>query len=129
MAAITGSIGVVKVAGAVVAEITGFSVEEGVNLISDSNLNDAAETSLVGRTNWSGSIECMWDDADTGGQGAMTIGASVACLFLPESATTGSAEWSGTGLVESKSLSVSDESMITQSFSLKGTGALTIGTV
>jgi len=129
MAAITGVLGLVKVATNTVAQITSFSIDESANMISDSELTDAAETSIAGRTSWSGTIECMWDDADTTGQGAMTIGSSLAFEFQPEGATAGSAEYSGTGLIESRGLAVADESMITQSFSVKGTGALTIGTV
>ena len=128
MAAITGVAGIVKAGGTAIAEVTSFSIDESSNMISDSNLNDAAETSIAGRTSWSGSVEVMWDDADAV-QTSMTIGSSLAFLFHPEGSTGGSAQWSGTGLIESRSLAVADESMITQSFSIKGTGALTIGTV
>jgi len=128
MAAQTGVLGVVKAGGTAIAEITGFSIDQSSNMISDSELTDAAETSIAGRTSWSGSVECMWDDAD-GVQTSMTIGSSLAFLFLPEGPTGGSAQWTGTGLIESRGLAASDESIITQSFSIKGTVARTIGTV
>ena len=128
MAAITGVLGRVTVAGNTVAELTGFSIDESANMISDSELTDAVETSIAGRTSWSGSIECMWSDGDTA-QAAMTIGASVALIFLPEGPTGGSAKYNGTAIIESRGLAVSDEAIITQSFSVKGNGALTIGTV
>ncbi len=57
MAAITGVLGVVTVAGNTVAELTSFSIDESANMISDSELTDATETSIAGRTSWSGSIE------------------------------------------------------------------------
>jgi len=129
MAAITGVAGTVKAATNTIAEIVSFSVDQSANIISDSELTDAVETSIAGRTSWSGTVECMWDDADTTGQGSMTIGSSLTFAFLPEGATAASAEYEGTGIVESRGLAISDESMITQSFSIKGSGALTIGTV
>ncbi len=130
MVALTGVLGVVKAATNTIAEITSFSIDESANMISDSQLTDAAETSIAGRNSWSGTIECMWDDADTNGQAAMTIGASLAFEFQPEGGASGANfEYQGTGLIESRGLSVADESMITQSFTIKGTGALVIGTV
>lgn len=127
MAITTGVGGIVTIGGNVVAEINGFSFDESATAISDTGLNDAAETNLGGRTSWSGSIEVMWDKADATGQGAMTIGASVAIVFKPEGATTGDRTFTGNAIITGRSQAVADEAIITQTFTLQGTGVLVSG--
>lgn len=129
MANRTSSAGLVTIGGNTVAEITSYTIDESVTTIDDSEMTDTAETHKTDITSWSGSIECFWDKADTTGQGAMTIGASISVVFLPEGNTTGNVSRSGTATIESKSMALSKGSMITQSFTLKGNGALTDGTV
>ena len=124
-----GNDGVVTIAANVVAEISSFSVDEGANTADDTALGDTADSHLVGTTNWSGSIECYWDESDTTGQGAMTIGASVAVIFLPEGNTSGDVSRTGTATIEGKSQSNTLNGIVTQSFTLKGNGALVDGTV
>lgn len=127
MAIQTGVGGIVTIGGNVVAEINGFSFDESATAISDTNLNDAAETNQGGRTSWSGSIEVMWDKADVTGQGGMTIGASVAVIFKPEGSTTGDRTFTGTAIITGRSQAVADEAVISQTFTLQGTGALVSG--
>ena len=129
MANHTGTDGVVTIGGNTVAELKSFSIDESANTIDDSVLSDTATTVQAGRTSWSGSIECLWDETDTTGQGAMTVGASVTIVFLPEGNTTGDTSYTGTAIITGVSKAIAEESMITQSFSLTGSGALTAGTV
>lgn len=128
MANITGVDGLVKIGANTVAELMSFSIEESANTIPDHVLGSTAATFKAGRTSWSGSIECNWDETDTTGQGAMTVGATVAITFLPEGATTGDVSLTGTAVIASASKSISDDSIVTQSFSLTGSGALVVGT-
>ena len=128
MATKTGVAGLVKVATNTVAEITGFSVEESANAISNTNLNDTAESVIAGRTSWSASIDCLWDKSDTTGQGALTVGAEVAVILQPEGDTSGDETLTGTALVTSASKVIADEAMTARSFSLQGVGALVVGT-
>lgn len=125
----SGVDGLVQVGGNTVAEIKSFSIDESANPINDSNLNDAAETHLMGRTSWTASIEVQWDETDTTGQEAMTAGASLAVIFLPEGNTSGDVSLSGTASITSRGLAVGEEAVITQTFTLQGNGALTRGTV
>ena len=120
--------GLVTVGGVTVAELKGFSIEESVNAIDNSTINDTASSAIAGRSSWTASIECQWDDTDATGQGAMTIGATAALVFKPEGATTGDANFTGTAIVTSVSKAIADEAVITQSFSLTGVGALVEGT-
>lgn len=125
----SGVDGAVTVSGNTVAEIKGFSVDESANTFDDSNLNDAAETHIVGRTSWNGSIECHWDEGDTTGQEAMTIGATITVVLLPEGNTSGDVSLSGTATITARALAVADQAVISQTFTLKGNGALTRSTV
>ncbi len=127
MATTTGVGGVVTVGGNAVAEINGWSFDESAAAISDTNLNDAAETNLSGKTSWSGSIECMWDKADSTGQGAMTVGASLTVVFKPEGTTIGDQIYTGTAIITGRSQSIADEAIVSQTFSLQGSGALVSG--
>lgn len=129
MANHTGVDGTVTVSGNTIAEVKGFSVDEAANTIDDSTLNDAAETHQVGRTSWNGSIECHWDESDTTGQEAMSIGASVSVVLMPEGSDSGDVSLTGTATITARSIAVADQAIISQTFSLKGNGALVRGTV
>lgn len=125
MANHTGVAGVVQIGGNTVAELKGFSIDESATIIDDSTINDAAQTNKVGRTSWTGTIEVQWDETDTTGQGAMTIGAQVSVSFRPEGSTIGDTIFNGTAIINSVGKAIADEAVITQTFGLTGTGALT----
>lgn len=82
-----------------------------------------------GHVSWTAECKCHWDETDTSGQGAMTIGASVTLHLHPEGATSGDVDMTGTATVTGKSQSVPLRGVVEQSFTLTGNGALTIGTV
>jgi len=129
MATHKGSEGIVKIGSNVVAEVTGFSFDETCDTIEDTALSDTARTYVTDYTSFSGSIDCMWDETDTTGQGAMTNGASVALDLFPEGTTAGDTYYSGTALITSISRANAMGSMVTASFSFQGTGAMTSSTV
>lgn len=129
MATHKGSEGIVKIGTNTVAEVTGFSFDETADTIEDTSLSDSARTYVSDLTSFSGSIDCMWDETDTTGQGAMTAGASVTLNLYPEGATTGDTYYSGTALITSISRANAIGAMVTASFSFQGTGALTSSTV
>ena len=64
MANHTGVDGLVTIGGVTVAELMSFSVEESATTIANHTLGSAATTVVAGRTSWSGSIECNWDETD-----------------------------------------------------------------
>ena len=127
MGTLTGVGGIVTVGGNAVAEINGWSFDESATAIGSSNIATAAETNLAGKTSWSGSIECMWDKADATGQGAMTIGATLTVVFKPEGATIGDQIYTGTAIITGRSQAVADEAIVSQTFTLQGSGALVSG--
>lgn len=129
MANHTGVDGLIQIGGNTVAELKSFSIEESANTIDNSNLNSTSTTFVAGKTSWNGSIECQWDETDTTGQGAMTAGATVAVIFYPEGNTSGDTTYTGSAVITGVSKAIAEDAIITQSFTLQGSGALTAGTV
>lgn len=129
MATFNGNSGIVKVGANAVAEVLDFSISESANTVDDTVLGDASMTHKTGLLSWSGSINCYWDDTDATGQVALTVGASVTLNLLPEGDTVGDAEYSGTATITGIERAITNDSIVTQSFTFTGNGALTIGTV
>jgi|TARA_R100001480_G_scaffold65495_1_gene77382 hypothetical protein len=123
-----GKEGVVKVAGNVAANVTGFTLETSADVVEDSALTNSAKTFVAGRTSFSGSIECHWDEGDTA-QEALDVGTSLAFILLPEGNSGGDVSFSGTGLVTGMSIGVTMDGMTSRSVTFQGTGALTQSTV
>jgi hypothetical protein len=73
-------------------------------------------------------MECHWDETDTTGQGAMTVGASVTINLYPEGASTGDTYATGTALINSVGVSVDMGSIVSRSFGFQVTGGITWGT-
>ena len=90
-------------------------------------MGDTARTYKSSLTTFTASIDALFDDTDTA-QTAMTIGSELAFLFLPEGDTSGDYQLSGTGIVTGISQSQSYDGLVERSFTVQGTGALTIGT-
>ena len=129
MATHKGSEGLVKIGSNTVAEVTGFSFDETADTIEDTELSDSARTYVTDYTSSSGSVDCMWDETDTTGQGAMTIGSSVTLNLYPEGADAGDTYYSVTALITGITRANAMGSMVTASFSFQGSGAVTSTTV
>ena len=129
MASHIGRDGIVKVGAATVAEVKSFSIEESADTVETTKMTDTARSHAITLTSFSGSLDCFWDETDTTGQGALTIGASVTLALYPEGDTTGDTYYSGTALVTGVSRSASFDGMVEASISVQGTGALTADTV
>lgn len=125
MATHSGNSGAVQIGANTVAEVTAWTLEEGVAEMDDTAIGDAADTHKVGTTNWNGSVECFWDDTDATGQEAMTIGASVDLSLYPDGVATGDIDFNGTASITAISRGGSNNEIVTASFTYKGNGALT----
>jgi predicted secreted protein len=78
---------------------------------------------------FSGSADVFFDDTDTAGQGALTVGSEVTLNVQFEGNTTGDHKMSGTVLITGRTISASFDGMVEASISFQGTGALTESTV
>jgi hypothetical protein len=91
-------------------------------------MGDTAKTYKSSLTSFTASVEGLFDDTDTA-QTAMTIGSELTFTFLPEGDTAGDYSLSGSGIVTGISRSQAHDGLVEISFSVQGSGALTIGTV
>lgn len=123
-----GSEGTVHVGANAIAEIRSWTIEENGDVLEDTTMGDSARTFLASLTNWSASVDVYWDETDTNGQGALTIGASVTLNLYPEGNTTGDTYYTGTALVTSISRTASFDGMVEASIGLQGTGAVSEST-
>lgn len=129
MATHTGSEGTVKVGSNAVAEIRSYSVEETADTTEDTTMGDSYRTHKTTLKSWSGSIDVFWDETDTTGQGALTVGSEVTVNFYPEGSTTGDTYITGTAIVTGKTVTASFDGMVESTIQVQGTGALTRPTV
>jgi predicted secreted protein len=129
MATHAGSEGTVKVGSNAIAEIRSFSIEESADTIEDTSMGDGARTYKPSLTNFSGSLDVFWDETDSSGQGALTIGAEVTLNLYPEGDASGDTYVTGSAIVTGRSVSSSFDGLVEMSISVQGNGALTTTTV
>ena len=129
MATHAGSEGTVKVGSNAIAEIRSFSLEETADTLEDTTMGDTARTYKSSLTTFSGSVDVFWDETDTSGQGALTIGASVTLNVYPEGDTSGDTYYSGSAIVTGVTRSSSFDGLVEASITVQGSGALTASTV
>ena len=129
MATHKGSEGTVKVGSNAVAEIRSYSLEESADTLETSSMGSTARTYKSSLTSFSGSIDVFWDETDTSGQGALTIGSEVTLNVYPEGDTAGDVYYTGSAIVTGVSRSASFDGLVEASVSVQGTGALTSTTV
>lgn len=130
MATHHGNEGTVKIGANTLAEVTSFQMTENASVADDTAMGDTWQTHVGGGPNsWSGQADCHWDETDTNGQGALTIGASVTLNLYPEGAGSGDKYYSGTATVTQITRQNSLNGVVSASFQFQGNGALTLSTV
>lgn len=129
MATHTGSEGTVKVGSNAIAEIRSFSIEESADTLETTTMGDTARTYSSSLTTFTGSVDVFWDETDTSGQGALTIGAEVTLNLYPEGDTSGDTYYTGTAIVTGRTINSSFDGLVEMSISVQGSGALTETTV
>lgn len=129
MATHIGRDGVIKVGANTVAELRSFSIEETGDTVEDTVMTDTARTFTPTLTSFTGSADVYWDETDTLGQAALTVGAAVSIGFYPEGDTVGDTYYTGSCIVTGVSRSSSFDGMVEASITLQGSGALTASTV
>lgn len=120
---VTGSAGIVTIAGQTLGEIRSFTIEETADTIDDTSMGDTHRSYKSSLKSFTASIDALFDEDDVG-QAEFTIGASVACVFRSEGTGSGLMERSGTGIVTGISINQSYDGLVETSFTLQGTGQL-----
>ena len=129
MATTAGSEGKVLVGSDQVAEIKSWSLEITSDTVDASIIGTSWRKNQATIKSWSGSFEGFWDDTDTMGQGALTVGSTVTLNLHPEGNDTGDTFWTGDVIITSISYNASFDGIVEASFSFTGNGALTESTV
>jgi hypothetical protein len=129
MATHVGTSGVVRVGGNTVAEVTGFTIDESNDTVEDTSLTDTSKTYKALRSDATGTIECHWDETDSTGQGALTIGASVTLNLYPEGADASDTYYTGTAIVTGVSQNVSLDGVISRTINVQFSGGVSTTTV
>lgn len=129
MAVHKGSEGLVKIGSDTVAEVKSYSFEESADTVETTSMGDTARTYLPSLTTFSGTIECHWDETDTAGQGAMTIGATVTLNLYPEGDAASDSYYSGSAIITGVSRSAAMDDIVAATYTFQGSGALTLTTV
>lgn len=129
MATHKGSEGTVKVGVNAIAEVRSFSISETGDTVEDTTMGDTARTYKPSLTSWSGSVEVYWDETDTNGQVALTVGAEVTLAVYPEGSTTGDSYLTGSAIVTGRTINSSFDGMVEASITVQGNGALTASVV
>ena len=124
-----GSEGIVKVGSNSVAEIRSYSIEESADTLEDTSMGDSARTYKPSLTSFSGSLDVFWDETDTSGQGALSIGAEVTLNVYPEGVASGDTYYTGSAIVTGVSRTGAFDGLVEASISVQGNGALTESTV
>ncbi len=132
MATHVGKEGIVKIGANTVAELNGWELSETAEEVEDSELSDEWKTYKSGTDivkEWTASMSCWWDETDTTGQQALTLGASVTLNLYPEAAGSGATYQTGTAIVTERGMTIEKGGVTSRSISVRGTGALTETTV
>lgn len=129
MATHTGSEGTVKVGVNAIAEIRSFSIEESADTLEDTTMGDGARTYKPSLTTYTGTIDVLWDETDTTGQGALTIGAAVTLNLYPEGDASSDTYYTGAAIVTGRTINSSFDGLVEMSISVQGNGALSQTTV
>lgn len=128
MATHLGKEGTVQVGSNAIAEIRSFSVDETIDVVEDTSMGDSAKTYLASIKDFSGTIDVLYDETDTNGQTALSVGSSVTVNFAPEGTDSGDVKLTGTAIVTAKSVTSSFDGLVESTISIQGSGGLTTGT-
>jgi len=129
MAVHHGKNGKVKLTTNVVAEVTRWSANETVEVASSTAMGDTSQTHIAGIPGWTASVAANYDPADTNGQVALTIGASVTLGLYSDGDGVGKKYLSGTATVTSISYETDLSDIVKFSIELTGNGPLSVATV
>ena len=128
MATHLGKEGTVQVGSNAIAEIRGFSIDETIDTVEDTSMGDSSKTYLASIKDFSGSVDVLYDETDTNGQTALSVGSSVTLNFAPEGSDSGDVKLTGTAIVTGKSITSSFDGLVESTITVQGTGGLTTTT-
>ena len=124
MATHLGKEGTVQVGSNAIGEIRSFSIDETIDVVEDTSMGDSSKTYLASIKDFSGSVDVLYDEADTNGQTALAVGSSVTLNFAPEGTSSGDVKLTGTAIVTGKSITSSFDGLVESTITIQGTSSL-----
>ena len=128
MATHLGKEGTVQVGSNAIGEIRSYTIDETIDTVEDTTMGDSSKTYLASIKDFSGSVDVIYDEADTNGQVALTVGSSVTLNFAPEGTDSGDVKLTGSAIVTGKSVTASYDGLVESTITVQGTGGLTTTT-
>jgi len=127
MAVFTGKNGVVQSGTGSIGEVRSYSLSQTADTVESTSMGDSAKTYEATLTDFSGSIDCYFDDTDSV-QTGMTVGSTITLNLAPEGTASGKYKLTGSAIITDKSITASNDGLVEMSLSIQGSGALSIGT-
>lgn len=131
MATHTGTEGSVEIGANAIAEVRSYTLTQEGETADTTTLDNTSGWRTHKHTlkSWNGEVTCFWDETDTNGQVALTVGSSVTLNLYPEGNSTGDNYYTGTATVTAAEVSAAVDGIVEAKFSFMGNGALTRGNV
>lgn len=124
----TDAAGDVTGAAAAVGQLRSWEINEEAETKDSTVMGVTARRRQSFHTNWSASVEALFDPAD-GGQALALVGARVEFVGYPGGNASGRPSRTGFAIITSDSEAVEMEDFVMLSLELEGDGALTRGSV
>lgn len=121
MATTRGRSGVIRANDTAIGEVRSYTVRQTAELVEDTYIGLAEKTFFSTIQTWQASIECFWDETDSG-QALFQPGTEVAMKFYPDS--TDNDYYVGSALIVAKRVISSFDGMVEASIELLGTTEL-----
>ena len=122
MAVLKGKDGSISAGLNNLANITSFSINEEADTLETTAMGNAGYKTFVGSLkSWSGTVEAVFDDTDS----AVVVGSAITLTVVVDDGSSNQVQYSGSCIVTSRSVEVGVADLVTVSFDVTGTGALT----
>jgi len=120
----TGKNGQLDIGAETVVQLVSWTLETTSEPIDSSVIGDEWTNSKSSLKSWTMSGEGFYDTADAG-TGALILATEVAVTLYPAGNTSGEKDYQGQAYVTAYSEAAGHDTMVTNSFTLQGNGALT----
>jgi len=122
MAVLKGKDGSISAGLNNLANITSFSINEEADTLETTAMGNAGYKTFVGSLkSWSGTVEAVFDDTDS----AVAVGSAITLTVVVDDGSSNQVQYSGSCILTSRSVEVGVADLVTVSFDVTGTGALT----
>jgi hypothetical protein len=129
MASYKGCKGRIKIDGNTISEVRDWNLEETIEILDASSMNSCDKVKKAGMKDGTGSINCLWDDLDTLGQGSAVVGAEVELTLFPKGDSAGDTVVTFDAIISSVGVSASFDGLVEKPVSFESTGGIVWGTV